>query len=555
MERYIKSLAPPTFISAVQQIEDRADECHRTLALFNASVNLATWTVLTVIIQRIERAIADKGYASPAHIAVMLNLSRAGAQAISWLQSSRRQSFVSRRALKTDPRLFTAADQLLSLAINYDAFTSNFPLWHKNFLEVELRGPSIVRFSGLGGENSRRARAYQQGIRPEGARPKQGSSLPFSPEAEQEVQQKIANLVQNAGKSEGPMSFSYGKPKRLWRMIYKTQLEAMNALFRHNDDLDLGGYSIGDFKRCYAGLLAVCAVHENACHLRGQMQQKYPFDSAVLVNNLRQWTDLLCEITSLKAGILEPIIRDLTFGETRVMDLYVHPFVPLSVERDLFGLVPHFTLNSRADENIIRVCSHLRPQIHSAISLSKEAEMRDHLVAASRAELRLRGPRMLPEPLPDIDLIVEDVASSTVIIAELKWLRKTVRPTEHPEREREFLNGAAQLKKIEEFLKSNLEYLLERGDVSQALRSVKNLYFMVVARDYFVWVDPAQGYAVIDYEPFLEMVKTPGSLDEQIRTLIQFNWLPVEGLDFRASYERATVNGVTVESEVFYANY
>ena len=62
--------------------------------------------------------------------------------------------------------------------------------------------------------------------------------------------------------------FSYGRPKRLWRMVYQTQLGAINALFRRNDGIDLGGYSVGDFKRFYAGLLAVCAVHENACDLR-----------------------------------------------------------------------------------------------------------------------------------------------------------------------------------------------------------------------------------------------------------------------------------------------
>ena len=181
--------------------------------------------------------------------------------------------------------------------------------------------------------------------------------------------------------------------------------------------------------------------------------------------------------------------------------------------------------------------------------------MRDCLIADKRPQLRLRGPRILPKALPDIDLIVEDPTSSTIIIAELKWLRKTIRPTEHCDREAEFLNCVKQLKAIEEFVKANPGFLLARGDVSQDLTCVRNLHFVVVARGYFVWVDPTQGYPVIDYEPFLEMVKTPGPLDEQIRKLIQFNWLPVEGRDFRSSYERSTVNGVSAESEMFYPNY
>jgi hypothetical protein len=553
--QYIKSAAPHDFVTAVQQIEDRADECPRHLALLGLPRNLAIWTVLTRIIDKIERVIAEKGFGTPAHIAVMLNLSRAGSQVINWIGKFDNELFVPARAMRWEVTLLGAIDQALSVALSYSAFTSTFPLWHKNLLSAELIEPSVVRFKVLGDGNDLRVRAYQQGLRPPGSRPKQGSALPFSPSAEDEVKQKIAHLVQNGSKAEGPLSFSYGKPRRLWQLIYTTQLEALDALFRRNERLDLGGYTIGDFKRFYAGLLAVCAVHENACHLRGLMEQRYPFDSAVLVKKREKWNELLSEITLLQPAKVDLVIRDLSFGETSVMDLYVHPFIPLSKESDLLGIVPHFPLNSRADENIIRVCSHLRPEIHDALSQTKEDEMRDELAASSRPGLWLRGPRLLPEPLPDIDLIIEEVATSSVVIAELKWLRKTIRPTEHSARQEEFLNGITQLKKIGGFLQNNPGFLQDKGDVKQDLRNVLNLHYILIARDYFVWVDPAKGYPVIDYDPFSVVTKAPGPLAEQVRDLLQFTWLPQEGRDFQASYDRQTVNGVSVESQTLYANY
>jgi hypothetical protein len=329
----------------------------------------------------------------------------------------------------------------------------------------------------------------------------------------------------------------------------------MNTLFRRSEAFDLGGYQIGEFKRFYAGFLTICAAHENACDLRAQMQHKYPLDSAVLVKRQSQWNEILGEITCLEHAKIDRIICDLTFGATAVQDLYVHPFIPLSEDAEELGVVPHFALNSRADENVIRVCSHVRPAIHGTVSRAKEDEMRVELFANSRMGLSLRGPRLLPSPLPDIDLIVEEISSSCVIIAELKWLRKTVRPTEHPAREKEFLEGVAQLDRIKGFLRENPCFLHDKGDISQDLRKVQNLCYLLIARDYFVWVDPALGYAVIDYEPFSAAMKMAAPLAQQVRDLLQFGWLPQEGVDFRSSYNRQVLAGVSVESQIIHANY
>ncbi len=472
-----------------------------------------------------------------------------------WVRQSGNRSFVPRRALKWGgPQLAALTDEALFASISYGAFTSNFPMWHKNLLRAELTSPSSVKFMNPGDQNELRVRAYQQGLRPAGSRPVRGSSLQLGL-SEQVIKQKLLNLVQNASKFDGPLSFSYAKPRRLWQMIYAAQIEAMDTLFRRSEVLDLGGYDIGEFKRFYAGFLAICAVHENACDLRGQMQQKYPLDSAIMVNRQSQWNKIIGEITSLEYAKIERMIGDLTFGATAVQDLYVHPFIPLSEDAEELGVVPHFALNSRADENVIRACSHLRPAIHGTVSRAKEDDMRTELIVNSRPGLSLRGPRLLPSPLPDIDLIVEETSSSCVIIAELKWLRKTVRPTEHSDREKEFLEGIAQLDRVRDFLRENPGFLRDRGDISQDLRKVQHLHYLLIARDYFVWVDPARAYPVIDYEPFSAAMKTAAPLAQQVHDLLQFEWLPQEGRDFRSSYDRQTLAGVSVESQIIHANY
>jgi len=45
--------------------------------------------------------------------------------------------------------------------------------------------------------------------------------------------------------------------------------------------------------------------------------------------------------------------RDLIFGATKTLDLYVHPFVSLDAKPELIGIVPTFRLE-QSDENILR---------------------------------------------------------------------------------------------------------------------------------------------------------------------------------------------------------
>src|SRR5438552_10856006 len=99
-ERYLKSIAPSAFVSAVQKIEDLADACYQELEALTLPRNLALWGVLVGIIGRIEDAIAANGFGTPAHTAVMQNLSRAGSQVNDWLQKYGKGAFVRRRDFK-----------------------------------------------------------------------------------------------------------------------------------------------------------------------------------------------------------------------------------------------------------------------------------------------------------------------------------------------------------------------------------------------------------------------------------------------------------------------
>jgi hypothetical protein len=352
------------------------------------------------------------------------------------------------------------------------------------------------------------------------------------------------------------MTFSYGRPSKLWRQLYEEYYKLLESHFRRDDKLQVSTYTLRDFRSIYASLLAVCGVHDLACHWRGQMTGTYPLNSAVLMLAGAEWTKTLTKITSLPNSVVEAAINDLTFGTTKTLDFFVHPFIPLSKESKFLAVLPHFPLKSKVDENIIRVSSHVRPKLHDALTKAKEDEMRGQLQQRLSTQFHLHGPKSLPSGLPDIDLIVEGKEiEATALVSELKWLRQTMRSTEIPERQKEFLIAVDQLTKVKNFLDANPEYLSRIGGLSKPLGVFNKTYFAIIARDYFIWLDPQTSFAVIDYDEFIAQLAKSETLVEAMEILLRFDWLPVECRDFVVRYDKETVNGACVETEAVYPTY
>jgi hypothetical protein len=184
--------------------------------------------------------------------------------------------------------------------------------------------------------------------------------------------------------------------------------------------------------------------------------------------------------------------------------------------------------------------------------LLKESELRENLISSTPAKFTGTGPIKLPVPLPDVDFIIVDPRSATIVVCELKWIRKPFLPLERIDRDQDCKKGIHQLSKIKEFLESHADYLKNRGILDQSILAFPNRYYALVARDHFCWIEPSNGVALVDYDQFQEMLVKASDLNSGIQELLRYNWLPVEGKDFGVRYEFAISNGVVVDSEIFY---
>ncbi|MGA3047467.1 MAG: hypothetical protein ABSD67_12625 [Terracidiphilus sp.] len=350
----------------------------------------------------------------------------------------------------------------------------------------------------------------------------------------------------------GERGFHYEHSYELARRMFSKYTKRMEQIMRRSEGLDLGPYTLGAFKCFYAALQSICAIHDYLCFLWGQRKGTYPIESAVQVKKRDEWIEILSFHSGLAKTTTEQLLNDLTFHTKRLPDLHVFPFVPLDESKELLALAPQFILGSSPEDNILRTCSYLREKSYSLLSDDKAATMREDILQTLR-EFRCAYSIPLPDGSTDIDLLIEDSQSSTVVIAELKWYRK---PSTYRERLRvdaEFEDGyKRQLVTIHAYCQRHPDWLKNRGTLTRSLSEYENVFFLLIGRDHWSWFDPQDNSGVVEFEQFRLAIERDNSLNVAIRELLNYDWLPIEGEDFHVQFDRGIVEGVGVESEVYY---
>lgn len=257
----------------------------------------------------------------------------------------------------------------------------------------------------------------------------------------------------------------------------------------------------------------------------------------------------LCALDTHTLGV---IIEDLTFGEHKPVDLHQELFVRLTQEGHIRGVLPHFVLSTRMDENLLRTLSRNDQDLYNKISTFKEQELIEDARIALSSKFSVSGPFDLPkEARTNLDLVVVDEPSSVLLLAELKWIRKPAFIKERIRADEEFLHGLEQLQKVRAFLQANPEYLKTRHAVARNFDEYA-VHFGLVGLEHLVWSDTGPRQFIVEYDTLKKELLEASSLDIAISRLKSYDWLPIEGSDFELRFESAAVNGVTIEGQSFF---
>lgn len=537
------------FIARVKSIESRADQCIEHLALQAVPSYSARWSILTATIHMIEENYRAFGPNSSPFKSAKINLGRHAPMLIRWLEKSGLARVPSNWVPRWDSQVGKQTFRDLRETADYDAFLCSYPMWYRNRMTAELLSDDLVRFRPSQDSRDRQVSAFQKGLR----RLSGIHQANAGPQMETtEAILRRYNRILNEASPRGEFGFQYEDSYELARRTYRKYIMRMEQIMRRSEKLDLGAYTLGAFKCFYAALQTVCAMHDFLCFLWGQRTGRYPIESAVLVKKRSDWIRLLSYFADLSSITTEELLKDLTFHSKRLPDLHVFPFVPLDEGKELMALAPPFILGSSPEDNILRVCSYLRESKFNLLSNDKEATMREDILEALK-NFHCQRSIPLPDHSTEIDLLAEDLQTSTVVIAELKWYRKPSTYRERLRADAEFEDGYnRQLATIKAYCQNHQDWLKHQGNLTRSLSEYENVFFLLIGRDHWSWFAPHDGTAVVEFEQFRLATERNPSLNDAMRELLTYEWLPVDNVDFHVQFDRRIVEGVGVESEVYY---
>jgi hypothetical protein len=546
---FLESECTSELRQAIQAVEDRADGCYQLLRLLKQPRNLAMWALLTAMALELETFQQRFGANSFRHRVALINLERyiCGFHFIALHgkpDSKLVHSYTYHGSIKVD------ATFALNISRYYTNFLNIFPLWHRNHERAEVMPNGSVRFHiPRDSARQRQVIAYQQLYRPAEEIRKSPKKQDRSPA----LQRLFNDLFQQARHAGLQKKFQYEPSRELVEALRPEYQERLDANFRHPDSFQLNTYSLAEFKAVYIGLLILSAIHEYICYPWDKQGQPIPESSLVMVKSRSQWISRLSSISGVPKNICDTIVKDLTLRpENRSFtSLCITPFVPLDSRDDALAVAPQFPLTSAVDENALRQFSYTYPALFSAQNTQKEERMRSQLRAANPG-YKVDFSIPVPDGSTEIDVLIEDETTSTVVLGELKWLRKPYKPLERLEREKDLEKGISQLELIRAYGRAHPDFLLERGKISRPLSDHRKVHHILLVRDYWHWIEPENTIAILDFDEFLAQFRESTSLHDLMTALLSYGWLPIEGQQFYVDYTATSVNGATIESPLFH---
>jgi hypothetical protein len=544
---YLHHDATPEQRDKIQAIENRADECYKLLRLLHRPRNVAVWALLTRMALEIEMAQQRYGANSPLHrIAIaVLDKCTTGFKFIA--DHGKPESTLIQNFNWNGP-LVEDANHAYVIAKQYTDFANVFPMWHKDHEKADLISNECVRFH-LPNDSlrQRQANAYQQGTRPLQASGTLSSSK--KKETPRHIAQLLNDLYYQARPSGKHGKFVYQPSSEVIEALRPEYQDRLDQNFRHPDSIQLNGYALSDFKSFYVALLILCSVHEYICYPWKTIGEAVPISSLVMVKPRTVWIETLSRVSRLPQKTCETILSDLTFRpSSKAASLCLNPFVP--VDQFRLAVAPQFPLASAADENILRTFSYLYPALFSAQNTEKEAAMLG-TIHRENPGYHIESSIELPDKSTEIDIVIEDTNSSTVILAELKWIRKPNRTLERIAREADVEKGIRQLSLIRDYSRMNPDFLMKKGKLKQRINAYANVHYLLLVRDFWFWEEPKDQFALLDFDEFVARLKDSASLKSLVEGLLKYDWLPEEGRDFTVEYTSSSVYGVTIESPLF----
>lgn len=253
-----------------------------------------------------------------------------------------------------------------------------------------------------------------------------------------------------------------------------------------------------------------------------------------LVQPKEKWIGDLEEFSQISIPSIEGFLDSLTYGNgTKSPDQALQPFVPLG--SNLLGVGPLGWLSSNTERNLLSLQARLDSRAMDGQSHLFERRMTSQLLevlknkwsnSAANLTLTLDGRR------EEIDLLVCDVETKTILVGELRWMLPPADPREVQARKNVCWQKVVQVKRKSLAVASNLESAVLSAFGLNIQHDGWTVQGIVVIEGYGGAKSLDKSIPVVPEWVLMAGVEAATSLRRLCSWAMSLDWLPMEGREF-----------------------
>lgn len=258
----------------------------------------------------------------------------------------------------------------------------------------------------------------------------------------------------------------------------------------------------------------------------------------------------LCRLLDRSSNEIAPVVDFLTYGRDTIHpDPALQPLIPVS--NDNLILAPFLMLTSNWPRNVLSLHARIDPRGFDRQSHVFETQMISRLEMGMRPDWPHWSNRNVPvaSGSEEIDLIIADPTSSTLLLSEARWMIQPGDVREVLQRKQALAEKVGQAVRKRDAVRENLSAVVTSLGLDPSINwSVQS---MVLIDNFGGRPSPDPDVPIVHRKVFGEAISTAPALGPMHAAFCTDAWLPRMGVDYNRVYEEIDLGGVAIEMPGF----
>lgn len=354
----------------------------------------------------------------------------------------------------SDNRYLTFGFLLLEYAKPYADICTAFISYSRGYFTADVKGKSI-KFSILKPIPKILDADYQLEMKQKYSHKKPDIAQHISDL--KSIREELISAITNDNGHVG-----YNITPSIWentRQVLQFHYEASREL---PEEWIIDGFTLSEYCDVWVTLATWMMIHTISCMYSGLPGGA--LEDVVITKTLEEIIQFVRDKSNASEIAIQKIIRLLVFDcNLKNNDVIYQPIIKLT--SDLYGLSPNLFLNSNPERNLISIIHKYQNKTeYSAFTNNRENLMADLIIdEVNCGSWHTKKKVCLPQPLPDIDLLLYDSYNNAVLLCELKWLNAADSTSEVYARQDDIDKGVKQSEDTLKYSKQNIEDCMFRA--------------------------------------------------------------------------------------------